>query len=138
MAWRDAGVRLALAAEALVGVPFRLHGRDVATGLDCVGVVGAALAGIGRGAAVPVGYAMKMRSVDGLLGGAAACGLVPAAGPGRPGDVMLFALGPAQFHLAVADSGGGIVHAHAGLRRVVRGALPVAWDLRARWRLDEE
>ena len=34
----------ARAAEALAGARFRLHGRDRSTGLDCVGLVGLALA----------------------------------------------------------------------------------------------
>ena len=37
------GAAIAAAARALVGVPFRLQGRDPALGLDCVGLVGAAL-----------------------------------------------------------------------------------------------
>lgn len=135
MASPDGGVALALAAEALVGVPFRLHGRDPATGLDCVGLVGAALGAVGQRARVPTGYSMKMRSVDGLLGVAAAFGLERVGGPVRAGDVVMFALGPAQFHFAIADRTGGIVHAHAGLRRLVRGAVPEGWDERARWRL---
>ena len=135
MASPDAGVALAHAAEGLVGGPFRMHGRDPATGLDCVGLVGAALGAVGCERRMPTGYAMKMRSVDGLLGEAAAFGLARVGGVRLPGDVVLFALGAAQFHFAVADSGGGIVHAHAGLRRVVRGAVPDGWDERARWRL---
>ncbi len=36
------------AAESLVGIRFRLFGRDPAYGLDCVGLVAAALARSGR------------------------------------------------------------------------------------------
>ena len=39
---------LAEAALGLLGVPFRLHGRDPATGLDCVGLVAEALRRAGR------------------------------------------------------------------------------------------
>lgn len=35
----DAGAQFALAALALVGVPYRLGGEDPATGLDCSGLV---------------------------------------------------------------------------------------------------
>ena len=38
------GDALAQAAQKLIGSPFRLHGRNRETGLDCIGVVGAALA----------------------------------------------------------------------------------------------
>ncbi len=34
---------LAAAALNLIGTPFRLHGRDPATGLDCVGLVAEAM-----------------------------------------------------------------------------------------------
>ena len=37
------GEALATAAEQLIGIPFRLHGRNPETGLDCVGVVAAAV-----------------------------------------------------------------------------------------------
>ena len=134
-----AGVRLALAAEALVGVPFRLHGRDVGSGLDCVGLIGAALAGAGIAAGarpMPTGYTLRMMEIDGWLADAAGWGFAVVAGEGDiwPGDVLLLVAGPAQFHFAVADRGGGIVHADAGLRRVVQSVLP-PWPRRGQWRL---
>ena len=42
------GAAIAAAARALVGVPFRLQGRDPALGLDCVGLVGAAMRAAAR------------------------------------------------------------------------------------------
>jgi cell wall-associated NlpC family hydrolase len=45
---------LATAAETLVGSRFRLHGRDPETGLDCVGVVAAAMAAIGQSPPSPL------------------------------------------------------------------------------------
>ena len=39
---------LALAAEALEGAPFRLHGRDPVTGLDCIGVLAQSLEAFGQ------------------------------------------------------------------------------------------
>ena len=41
------GCQLAAAALYLVGAPFRLHGRDPRTGVDCVGLVLLALEGAG-------------------------------------------------------------------------------------------
>ena len=38
--------KLAAAALTLVGSPWRLHGRNPATGLDCIGLLGAALGGL--------------------------------------------------------------------------------------------
>ena len=60
------GAALAAAAESLVGTRFRLHGRDPDTGLDCVGLLAASLAAIGRAAPLPNGYRLRARSLPGL------------------------------------------------------------------------
>lgn len=125
---------LAGAALGLVGCHFRLHGRDPATGLDCVGVVCAALENCGGKARAPVGYGLRNLSVDAWLPFAAQSGLVPASGETQSGDVLLIALGFAQHHLAIAVDGGQVVHAHAGLRRVVLQPHDPSWQIRAAWR----
>jgi murein DD-endopeptidase / murein LD-carboxypeptidase len=99
---------------ALIGVPFRLHGRDAATGLDCVGVVAMVLGA----KAVPSGYWLRRAVPDEIVEGLEAAGLVRIEGAARDGDVLLIAAGPAQFHLAV-KTGAGFVHACALLKRVV-------------------
>ena len=129
---------LATAAESFVGVPFRLHGRDPAYGLDCVGLVAAALATIGRPARAPSGYRMRQVRIDGLLDAARRSGLAEAVGPIVPGDIVLARPGPGQFHLAIAAKAGGVVHAHAGLGRVVLAPPPLAWPVEHRWRLVAE
>ena len=121
---------MARAAQDVVGARFRLHGRDAATGLDCVGVVAVA-----TGEAVPTGYALR--------GGDAVriCGMLDARlarGDGRcAGDVLLFAVGAGQLHLAIA-SAGGIVHADAGLGRVVERSGVAPWVLLGAWRTTAE
>jgi hypothetical protein len=55
------GDELAAQARALVGAPFRLHGRDPETGLDCLGVLAAALAACGISARLPNGYVLRNR-----------------------------------------------------------------------------
>lgn len=129
------GDALAAAAEALAGTRFRLHGRDPSTGLDCIGLLVAALAVIGRSAPLPTGYALRARSLPPLGDLAAACGLIETAAPFRPGDVAMLRVGPCQHHLAVALGGGRFVHAHAGLRRVVVMPGPLPWPVVRRWRL---
>lgn len=124
------GAELAEAAEALVGAPFRLHGRDPATGLDCIGVLAAAL-----GTALPGGYRLRRRALPDLSAIAAACGFGAAEGAIEPGDVVMARVSPCQFHLLVAARSGGFVHAHAGLGRVVRWDGPLAWPVVRRWRL---
>ena len=128
------GAALAAAAARFVGVPFRLHGRDPARGLDCVGLVAASLAEIGQPALVPVGYRLRQLEVHGFLGAAARAGLAETAGPTEPGDVLLVRPGPAQHHLVVVASG-GFVHAHAGLGRVVLTPAPLGWPVEHHWRL---
>lgn len=135
MSGPDDGEALARAAEALAGARFRLHGRDPATGLDCIGVLAAALAAIGRRAELPTGYALRSHRLPELARWASACGLAEAQGPIRPGDVLLLRSGPCQHHLAIALPGGRFVHAHAGLRRVVAVPGPPDAPVLRRWRL---
>ena len=129
------GEALAAAAEALVGAPFRLHGRDPASGLDCIGVLAAALAATGRRAALPNGYALRARFLPELGAIAAACGLAETTGPVRPGDVVFLRMGPCQFHLAIAGQRGRFVHAHAGVKRVILSDGPLPWPVAGQWRL---
>lgn len=124
----------AAAAEALLGAPFRLGGRDPATGLDCIGLVACALGG----AEAPVGYALRNSSIDRHLGFAAGAGFAPANDAIARGDLILAAPGPAQHHLLVALGPARFIHAHAGLRRVVLQDAPLPWPERARWRLQPE
>jgi murein DD-endopeptidase / murein LD-carboxypeptidase len=98
----------------LIGVPFRLHGRDAATGLDCVGVVAMVLGA----ETVSSGYRLRRAVPDEIVEGLEAAGLVRIKGEARDGDVLLIAAGPAQFHLGVKTAA-GFVHACALLRRVI-------------------
>ena len=125
---------VAEAALALVGTSFRLHGRDPANGLDCIGVVAHALAAAGWEGSVPSGYAL--RGGDPVRVAAALDAVLARASGKRAGDVLLVTPGPGQLHLVVRTSN-GIVHADAGLRRVVErpGALP--WPVLGAWQRGE-
>ena len=111
------GATIVSRARSVLGVRFRPQGRDPAYGLDCVGLVAWA-AGLED---VPADYALR--------GGDPAAIAALLDGFGRrvetalPGDVLLFAAGAAQFHLAVS-TGEGLVHADAALRRVVERPGP--------------
>lgn len=129
------GSDLALAAEALVGTPFRLHGRDPASGLDCLGVLNASLAALGLPSHLPTGYRLRMRSLPDFGSFVAGCGLVAVAGDIAPGDAVMVRIGPVQFHVLVAGNQGCFIHAHAGLRRVVSGEMPPASSIVGHWRL---
>lgn len=132
------GHRLAAAALDLVGCPFRLHGRDPATGLDCVGLVAASLERIGRMVDAPSDYRLHGGCLDRFDGWAAMYGLepAPAATKGAPGDVLLCEPGVRQFHVLL-DADALLVHAHIGLGRVVATPLPAPWAVRRRWRLQQ-
>ena len=132
------GVKLATSALALVGAPFRLHGREPATGLDCVGVLAAALAACGRAPQLPNGYVLRSRILPELRGYVVGNGLAPAGGPPAPGDVLLARAGPGQVHLLIAVGNEHFVHAHAGLRRVICGHLPANWPVLRHWRIATE
>lgn len=129
------GPALAAAAQGLIGARFRLNGRAPDTGLDCLGVLAAALAAIGRPAALPTHRSLRQRGpVDGD-GLARDAGLVTARQPIEPGDVLLVRCSPVQLHVLVALGAERFVHAHAGLGRVVAGARDPAWTVAGHWRL---
>lgn len=132
------GPRLAAAAEALAGTPFRLHGRDPASGLDCVGVVAAAFAACGRSPPTLRGYGLRNTAIHRWIELASLAGLIDAAEGMKPGDVILVRPGAGQHHLLLALDRDRFVHAHAGLRRVVIQPGPLPWPVERRWRIAEE
>jgi cell wall-associated NlpC family hydrolase len=74
----DVGERVAAAAFALVGTPFRLRGRDPRTGLDCVGLALAAFGRAGVRAVEPPPYQMRGTSRERAETVFRRAGLVPA------------------------------------------------------------
>lgn len=128
------GESLAREAERLVGRPFRLHGRDPHTGLDCIGLFVAAMGLAGSRVIVPTGYTLRISDLSRWLPDPAACDLGPATLPFQPGDVVLLQPGPGQVHLAIAATDLAWIHAHAGQRRVVRDAALPAGALIHHWR----
>lgn len=122
---------LAEAALRLVGTRFRLHGRVPETGLDCVGLVAAAMRGAGYAPHAPQGYSLRNVSVAHWLGHAGQSGLIAAE---ADGDVVLCMANPVQPHLLIAAPG-GFVHAHAGLGRVTFLPAPLPWPVTMQWQL---
>ncbi len=124
------------AARQLIGVRFRLHGRDPRSGLDCMGVVKCALDAVAGTVYVPQNYTLRQINWQPLLTYADAAGLseVESTAPAA-GDILLFEVGPAQCHLVISDGGGSVIHAHAGLSRVVFGKTDPDWRLLRHWRL---
>jgi len=125
--------RAVAAARGAVGVRFRLHGRDPAFGLDCVGLAAIAAQAAGFAGAIPADYAIRGGDPSAAIDRA---GLMRVAVP-QAGDLLLFAAGPVQFHLAVMVPG-GIVHADAMLRRVVERPGDPPWPMLAAWSFGKE
>jgi cell wall-associated NlpC family hydrolase len=128
------GERLAAEALALAGVPFRLRGRDPATGLDCVGLVALAAARAGLSVGPLPDYALRGTDPAQATRALAAAGFDLATGMAAQGDLLLAQSGPMQLHLMIRAAG-GLVHAHAGLGRVVLMPAPSPWPLLGQWRL---
>lgn len=122
------GEAVAARARALVGTRFRGQGRCADAGLDCVGLVAAALGveGVRRDYALRGGAAAELERA---LRGAG----LERVGEASAGDVLVMRAGPGQLHLGVW-TGGSLVHADAGLRRVVERPGAVPWPVLSVWR----
>lgn len=117
-------------ARGAIGAKFRLHGRSVADGLDCVG-----LAGLAYRVETPRGYSLRSGDPARLIAGIAAAGLARVEDM-RAGDLVLFRAGPGQLHLGIASEH-GLIHADASLRRVVERPGVPPWPELMRWRWPE-
>ena len=122
-------------ARALIGVPFRFQGRDVETGLDCVGLVIDAFAL--DSATVIADYDWRM--AGDRVRHFARIFFEECRAERRAGDVLLARTGRERRHLAIW-TGRGVVHADAVLGRVVERQGQPPWPIEAvlRRRLDEE
>lgn len=117
----------------MLGVPFRPQGSDPDTGLDCVGLVWAAYRAAGCELARPQGYPLRGWMRVRIEAALAAAGFAPTEQAGA-GDVALIAFAAEQFHLGLIGPA-SLIHAHAGLRRVVETPLPGCLSDAAWWRL---
>lgn len=112
-------------ARGLLGVRFRLHGRDPSYGVDCVGLVALATQ-----TAAPNGYHRRDCDDDRWC-----CMLDQRFDRQRdlaPGAILLLAPAPTQRHLGIW-SGDGLIHADAGLGYVVETPGAPGWPIVAIW-----
>ncbi|PZN97380.1 MAG: hypothetical protein DCF31_01055 [Alphaproteobacteria bacterium] len=121
------------AARACVGTRFRPQGRTPGSGLDCVGVVLQAARAVGIVPAAVPSYALSGETAAMLVAALADAGCV-AVSDAAPGDILALAPAARQRHLAIVTPA-GVVHAHAGLGRVVEGPIDPDWTLLGIWRL---
>ena len=121
------------AARAGLGTRFRAQGRLIGVGLDCVGVALLAAAGAGLQLGPVPPYALGGDHEDLLAATLRHLGLRRVR-RSRPADLVEYALAPGHRHLALITDL-GILHAHAGLGRVVEGPVPDDWPVVAFWAL---
>lgn len=129
------GDKIASAARACIGTPFRPQGRLPGGGLDCIGLAAVAVRAGGTDVELPSDYDLSGDCGSRLVDALEALGLSRAS-TARTGDVMLFRSGRSQQHLGIC-TGRGFVHAHLGLRRVVETPFPALWPVLGIWRVKE-
>lgn len=115
--------RIVAAAEALAGCRFRLHGRDPATGIDCIGLVLCAHGAAGVELGAPDDYPLRgwtRARVDAWI---ARSGLAAVRETPAPGDVALIDAGFGQWHFAILGEG-ALIHADARRRCVMIAPRP--------------
>lgn len=124
---------IVVAVRRCIGTRFRAQGRTPGLGLDCVGVVLVAAAAAGMGRIAPTPYALGGDNEHEVESALASFSCQAVAEP-LSGDVIVVAPAPRHRHLAVVTPA-GVVHAHAGLGRVVEGPLDPGWIVTGAWRL---
>ena len=125
------------AARGCVGTRFRPLGRCSGLALDCVGVALVAARAAGVDDLTTPAYPMSGDNEDRVETVLQACGCRPLGSePPQPGDLIVVAPAPGRRHLAVVTDT-GLVHAHAGLSRVVEAAADPGWVPVSAWRLPD-
>lgn len=125
------------ASRGCVGTRFRAQGRLPGLGLDCVGVALVAAAAAGAVDLTLPAYTLSGDSEDRIETVLRACGCHPLGNkPPQPGDLIVVAPAPGRRHLAVVTDA-GMVHAHAGLERVVEAPADPGWLPVSAWRLPD-
>ena len=118
-------------ARGLVGSKFRSQGREPALGLDCAGLIIATFEL--QQSQFRSDYQLRGDHRRELQRAMARNFRRIACPQCRTGDVMLLQVARDQFHLAV-KTGGGFVHADAGLRKVVETPGSPKWKIVATYR----
>lgn len=124
------------AVRACIGTRFRPQGRQPGLGLDCVGVVLVAARAAGTALPRVPAYALGGDHEPLLCAALEEAALIATDDP-CAGDIHLFAPAAGRRHLAVQVSTGRpwrLVHAHAGIGRVVEGPVETEWAHLGAWR----
>ncbi len=130
---------MAKKAVSLCGVEFRLHGRDVEDGLDCIGLAEQCLLAADVDCEAPNGYSIRGGSEESINAFMADIGFIrfpPETGLCE-GDIVLVRPSPVQWHFLIRAKD-GFVHAHAGLGKVVFCPGDAPWPIVSIFRLTED
>ena len=124
------GHRIAARAMQQLGVAFRLHAALPGTALDCVGL-------IAHAAELSGNFDYRLRGDFAAKTGSylQGMGFAPLAADADlvPGDILMVQTAVRQQHLMIY-AGGGYIHGHAGLGRVVLMPAPSPWPILCGWR----
>ncbi len=117
--------------RGLIGVRFRPQGRSAEHGLDCIGFVAAAF-GL-QPSAVPANYRLRGGELQRIEHRLRALRFTKVGADLRSGDLVIMEAGPRQLHLALRTEQ-GVLHADAGLGRVVERPGEPPWPVLSAWR----
>ena len=125
---------IGLRAQQAVGVRFRLHGRSLETGLDCVGLTAYAIKPVINNITIPRHYTLRFDNIAAPQDFFANTDFsqIDSNCVFQSGDIILVAPSCQQLHFLIKHSQ-HYVHAHSALRRIVEtNDLP--FDAIAAWR----
>ncbi len=129
--------RLAIAdrAQEAMGLRFRLHGRSINNGLDCVGLVAHAIQPMIAAAEIPRHYTLRFDDINVPIAFFEALDFerLESEQGYLIGDIALIAPAAQQLHFIIIAQD-GFIHAHSGLRKIVKTNYPILSPVKAVWR----
>jgi cell wall-associated NlpC family hydrolase len=124
----NAHLTIVSTARACIGTPFHAQGRLPQVGLDCAGLIITAASAAGMTLYDNTLYDIPPRA-ETLLDGLTRNQLAPVSHIAA-GHILLFRLGGAPQHLAIASGPDSMIHAYAPAGAVVETAIGPAWQSR--------
>lgn len=135
----DAHEMIAQRAQQAVGVRFRLHGRSIETGLDCVGLIAYAIKPLIKNIDVPEHYQLRFDNIETprMFFAQTNFAEIDTDIAHQCGDIILTAPACQQLHFLILHHD-HYVHAHSGLRRIVAANYPLTSAAIMAWRYKGE
>lgn len=139
---RNREKRLAIArrAEDAIGVRFRLHGRSLCNGLDCVGLIAHAIKPLIADREIPRHYSLRFDDMSAPIAFFESLDFerieykqARSDADFEIGDIVLIAPAATQLHFIIITDG-AYIHAHSGLRKIVKVNHPILSPIKSVWR----